>query len=282
MSSHQPRSRVPAGVTTGGQFAAQARNEATVNLGVPRTRAKVTVTGSPGPNAAAYADGLSCVHGAPDITLDVKVDEADGQFQATATVFDREYVIETPPQRRAFEAYAAERPYTRDSGLTGDLEVSLPTVLVNLARADAAAKARVAVERQVREESVGASTPITAYPTSLRRGLDGAVTELGFDLPDGHYKVTVTGNRTSGRGVGEVAAGPLTARSATKGEMPHALSIRQSENRVEKILAAVSPDPDVAEGAVRRYLALASREVDARMAADPLLAADRTDPLYGS
>ncbi|WP_186812767.1 hypothetical protein, partial [Cellulomonas hominis] len=85
---------------------------------------------------------------------------------------------------------------------------------------------------------------------------------LAFDAP------------STGTGHDALAEGRLFARSPIKDDQLAELTDRQNTNRLNKALDAIGPDRAYSERYLRRYMALARAEMDARLAADPILARD--------
>lgn len=272
MTAHQSRSRVPAGVTTGGQFATEARSEAPVVLGYGPPRATVTVEGVQGPNASTYADALAHVLPLKDALMQVRVDEPGGRFSATVHARGYEYRIDSADGEHV-RLKRADGPYLSDQFGRMPIVGNIESMVVGAHRACIARDTLDNVGRMVREEH--STELVRMHPATLRREASwSGVTELGFGLPGDHIKVRVFGEDTDGTGIDARAAGELFCYSSVKDRDSGDLTERQRRNRLNKVLDAIGPDRAYAERYLRRYLALARAEMDTRHAADPILAGD--------
>ncbi|WP_146840892.1 hypothetical protein, partial [Cellulomonas hominis] len=184
--SRQHPSRVPAGVTTGGQFAIEARSEAPVVLSTRPWYAAVAVEGVQGPNASTYATALEKVAPLQDVVLKVHVDEPDGRFSATAHARGFEYRIDSSDGlnvrlARADGAYLGDqhgRIYALDHQLPG---------MVAAAHVSAHERDTVKnVEQMVRQEF--STELIKRHVAAVRRGHLSLI-EVGVPLPGDHMKV---------------------------------------------------------------------------------------------
>lgn len=270
MTSHQPRTRVPAGVTTGGRFATEARAEAPVTLSSRPWHATVTVEGIQGPNTSTYAAALEKVVPLQDVVLKVHVDEPDGRFSATAHARGLEYRIDSSDGLNVRLA-RADGAYLGDQhGQIFALDHQLPDMVTAAHIAVHERDTVKSVERMVREEF--STELIKRHVTAVRRGHTFDSIEVGVPLPGDHMTVAAFDSAPTGRGLDAVVEGRLFARSPIKDDQLAELTDRQVTNRLNKALDSIGPDRAYSERYLRRYMALARAEMDARLASDPILA----------
>jgi hypothetical protein len=268
MTSHQHRSRVPAGVTTGGQFATESRSEAQVSLTERPSYADVLVDGSQGPNSATYAAALSKVTPLRDVLLKVHIDEPGGRFSATAYAQGFDYRIDSSDGKNVCLRRSDGAHLGDQWGRIDALDYELPRMV---AAAHVAVHERDTVknvERMVREEF--SSELIKRHVAAVRRGHDLDSIEVGIPLAGDHMKIVTFDASSTGTGTDAVAEGRLFARSPIKDDQLAELTDRQNTNRLNKALDAIGPDREYSERYLRRYMALARAELDARRAADPV------------
>lgn len=268
MTKNTDRSRVPAGVTTGGQFATGARSEAPVTLSSRPPYADVLVDGVQGPNSATYAAALSKVAPLGNVVLKVHVDEPGGRFSATAYALGYEYRIDSGDGDHV-RLNRADGAYLGDQlGRIEALDYQMPRMV---AAAHVAAHERDTlknVERMVRTEF--SSELIKRHVAAVRRGHTFGSIEVGIPLPGDHMKVVAFDTAPAGRGLDAVVDKRLFARSAVKDDQLADLTDRQITNRLNKALDAIGPDRAYSEKYLRRYMALACAELDTRRASDPV------------
>jgi len=285
MTDVRARSRVPAGVRTGGRFATEAHGEADVKLASTsgphddldrsaieqeRTSTTVHVGGAVGPNVETYVAALSQVPGLGNVEVDVDYDEDDGRFAADVTIHGREHRLSRYERDLYRIALADGSAYDDQVGKLSEIGERLGDDL------------RVAHQRHAESLAIqGAQAATLAqFPDgavrrlhlSMSRDTRFGVVEVGVPMPGDHFKVRAFGDKTQGEGDDALVDGELFAVSRADRTHVAEMTARQRTNRLNKVLDELGPDRETSQRYLRRLMLLARQEADAAIAADPILA----------